>query len=105
MLTKNKDLLTSVKRTFVPIVVALLMSTFLGGYIPMAELQLLATAIVSTGYYVVARVAEKHVSPKFGFLLGAQSAPKYETKTEIESEKFMRCCCGGTECKVYRQVE
>lgn len=76
------NLVTSLIRTYVPIVVGALASYLLTVGINLdadAQLGLVTalTVILQGVYYLVARLLEKKVSPRFGLLLGVASKPKY----------------------------
>lgn len=71
-------MLASLIRTFVPWLVALAgpaAARWLGW--TDADLTTAATMLVSGAYYLVARLAEEHLSPRFGWLLGVAKAPVY----------------------------
>jgi hypothetical protein len=71
------DLAKSYVRTIVPAVVGAIIAWALhhGHDIHGYEAQL--TVVITAGYYGLARLLEHYVSPKFGWLLGAATAPKY----------------------------
>jgi hypothetical protein len=80
----GQQMLASLVRTFVPIVVAFLVDAFarIGVDLPSATAEQTVNALISAGiallYYGVARWLELHKSSKFGWLLGyAKAAPLY----------------------------
>ena len=76
------DMLKSIIRTFVPVVVGLIISWFaqLGIEVPTAALAGVIDAIFVGGYYAIIRVLESK-SPQFGWLLGLPSPPSYTVWT------------------------
>lgn len=75
------DLLISIRRTVVPIVVGAVTGSFLAPYVDPVQLTAVVTGIVSGLYYTVLRVAEaKH--PGLGALLGARKQPVYTDVAE-----------------------
>ena len=78
-MTKNDpDLLISLRRTLVPVVVGFLISQAVraGFDIPADQLTGVIEALVTGGYYAVVRVAEQY-APALGVLLGASKQPRY----------------------------
>jgi hypothetical protein len=75
---KNNDLLTSIIRTGVPLIVGVVVTTLakIGLDIDASLLTPLFTAIVSGAYYAVVRAIEEK-KPKAGKLLGRARPPKY----------------------------
>lgn len=70
------DLLISIRRTVVPIVVGAVTGSFLAPYVDPVQLTAVVSGIVSGLYYTILRVAEaKH--PSLGALLGARKQPVY----------------------------
>lgn len=75
----NKDdLLVSLKRTLVPIIVGVLAASFMGPHVNLGALEHVVSGVVSAVYYVVVRLVEGRV-PAFGVLLGAKKQPVYVT--------------------------
>ena len=75
------DLLISIRRTVVPIVVGAVTGSFLAPYVDPEQLTAVVSGIVSGLYYTVLRVAEsKH--PGLGALLGARKQPVYTDVAE-----------------------
>lgn len=72
------DLLTSLRRTLVPVVVGYLLAQAAraGLNIPADQLTGVIEALVTGGYYAVVRVAEQRW-PALGVLLGASKQPRY----------------------------
>ncbi len=75
MLDKN-DLLVSLKRTLIPIVVGLVAGSFLAGYVDPDALEKVVSGAISAVYYLIIRVLEQRV-PSFGLLLGSKKQPVY----------------------------
>ena len=72
----TSDLLISIRRTVVPIIVGAVTGSFLAPYVDPVQLTAVVSGIVSGLYYTVLRVAEsKH--PGLGALLGARKQPVY----------------------------
>ena len=70
----------SVTRTFVPIVAGALISWLTTANIALdaefeATLTILITAAFTGAYYLLFRLLERYVSPKFGWLLGLAQQP------------------------------
>lgn len=77
----TSDLLISIRRTVVPIIVGAVTSSFLAPYVDPVQLTAVVSGIVSGLYYTVLRVAEaKH--PGLGALLGARKQPVYTDVAE-----------------------
>lgn len=77
----TSDLLISIRRTVVPIVVGAVTGSFLAPYVDPVQLTAVVSGIVSGLYYTVLRVAEaKH--PGLGALLGARKQPVYTDVAE-----------------------
>lgn len=72
----NSDLLVSIRRTVVPIIVGSLLSTFLGGHVDPQALQSVIGGAISAVYYTVIRLLELKL-PELGVLLGARKQPIY----------------------------
>ena len=72
-------MLTSLIRTLVPLIVGFLISipVIAGTGVSSEQLAGLVTALVTAGYYALARFLEAKVSPSFGWLLGKPGAPVY----------------------------
>lgn len=75
MLNKD-DLLVSLRRTLVPMIVGLVAGSFLAGYVNPDALDEVVTGAVTAVYYLVVRVLESKV-PAFGVLLGSRKQPVY----------------------------
>lgn len=79
--------ITSLIRTWTPIIVGSLISWLATRGLSIdknasdAAVTFL-TALIIALYYVVVRLFEKYVSPKFGWLLGMASAPNYPKATD-----------------------
>lgn len=71
------DLAKSYVRTIVPVLVGLVISLALRAGIDLHGYAPEVTAVVTAVYYCAARAAEHYLSPKFGWLLGVASLPKY----------------------------
>jgi len=71
------DVLISIRRTLVPIIVGMVSGSFLAPYLDPKALTAVVSGVVSGLYYTVLRLAEaKH--PAVGRLLGAQKQPTYQ---------------------------
>lgn len=72
-------MLTSLVRTLVPVLVGFLITTLGLGRVGLSEADLTpaVTALVTAVYYIAARALEQYVTPRFGWLLGAPTAPTY----------------------------
>ena len=78
-----KAIWDSLVRTYVPYVVTLIVGALASLGVPLdGELEPALTAALFLGagslYYLLARILETYVSPKFGWLLGLAKAPEYE---------------------------
>lgn len=72
------NLLLSIRRTVVPILVGLIMASFIGNYVSdVQELQNVLSSVIAAVYYAVIRVIETKW-PKIGILLGAKAQPNYK---------------------------
>ena len=72
------DVLISIRRTLVPIIVGMVSGSFLAPYLDPKALTAVVSGVVSGLYYTVLRLAEaKH--PAVGRLLGAQKQPTYSS--------------------------
>lgn len=75
---EKNNLLLSLKRTIVPILVGIIMASFVGKYVEdVQELQNILSSIIAAVYYAVIRVIEIKW-PKIGILLGSKSQPTYK---------------------------
>lgn len=77
-----KNLFDSLVRTFVPIIVGAVISFFVTRGIELdpdveASIFVVLTGAFNGLYYLVVRLFEVYVSPKFGWLLGLAEAPEY----------------------------
>lgn len=82
--------LTSIIRTWVPIIVGSVISWLATRGLSLDKSTADAATVAITGvaialYYVVVRLFEKYVSPKFGWLLGIAKAPQYVAPSKTES--------------------
>ena len=75
MLNKD-DLLVSLRRTLVPMVVGLVGGSFLAGFVDPEALEKVVTGAVTAVYYLVVRLLESKM-PAFGVLLGSRKQPVY----------------------------
>jgi uncharacterized membrane protein YfcA len=75
MLNKD-DLLVSLRRTLVPMIVGLVAGSFLAGYVNPDALDEVVTGAVTAVYYLVVRLLESKM-PVFGLLLGSKKQPVY----------------------------
>lgn len=76
----NPNLLASLKRTLIPIIVGAVVASFLGGYVDPVALERVLSGIISAVYYVVVRFVETKY-PSAGVLLGEKAQPVYEKPT------------------------
>lgn len=72
----DSDLLVSLRRTLVPIIVGALMASFLGSDLDPQALQSVVGGVISAVYYTVVRLLELKI-PGVGVLLGARKQPVY----------------------------
>ena len=75
MLNKD-DLLVSLRRTLVPMIVGLVAGSFLAGYVNPDALDEVVTGAVTAVYYLIVRLLESKI-PVFGLLLGSRKQPVY----------------------------
>lgn len=78
----NSNFVTSLIRTYVPIIAGALISYLLSKGIDLDEgartgLVTFLTALSQGLYYLLVRLFEKYVSPQFGWLLGQAKQVKY----------------------------
>lgn len=83
-----KTLFDSLVRTFTPIIAGAIIGWFVTVGIDLDPEFAPTLIIVITGafqgvYYLVVRLFEKYVSPKFGWLLGLAKPPVYETPEPV----------------------
>jgi len=79
---RKSNLLVSLKRTLVPILVGSTAASFLGPYIDQAVVQSFVSGLISAFYYVSIRFVE-NLWPEAGVLLGSKAQPTYApTKDE-----------------------
>lgn len=78
-LSPVKALLLSLVRTVVPVIVGLLIAgaAKIGVDVDSDQLSALIDSVVVGAYYTLGRLLEQHVSPHFGWLLGAPKQPEY----------------------------
>lgn len=72
----NQDLLVSLRRTLVPMIVGLVTGSFLAQFIDQASLENVISGVVTAVYYLAIRLLESKV-PGFGVLLGSRKQPVY----------------------------
>lgn len=70
------DILVSLKRTLVPMVVGAVAASVIGQWVDLAMLEEIVGSVISICYYTAVRVLETKV-PAVGFLLGARQQPVY----------------------------
>ena len=70
------DVLVSLRRTLVPIIVGSVSGSFLAPYVDPAALTTVVSGVISAVYYGVLRLVEGRV-PAVGVLLGARKQPVY----------------------------
>jgi hypothetical protein len=73
-------MLTWLVRTIVPLIVGVIITKAaqVGFDLPEAAVTDVTVAIVSGAYAVAARLLERYVSPKFGWLFGIAKEPVYD---------------------------
>lgn len=71
------DLAKSYVRTIVPVVVGFLLTLAIKHGVDLSAYTGAVTVAVTVAYYAGARLLERYVSPKFGWLLGLAAAPTY----------------------------
>lgn len=72
----DSDVLDSLKRTLVPIVVGMISASVVGPYVDIRALDDLLAGLIAGAYYTVLRLIEVRV-PQVGVLLGAMRQPYY----------------------------
>lgn len=72
----STDMLDSLKRTLIPIVVGAVMASVVGPFVDESALRDLLSALIAGSYYTVMRVLEVRW-PQVGILLGAARQPRY----------------------------
>lgn len=77
----KENLLVSLKRTLIPIIVGAVAASFLAGYVDPLALERVLSGVISAVYYVVIRFAETKF-PGVGVLLGSKAQPVYDTKKD-----------------------
>jgi hypothetical protein len=71
----TSDLETSLVRTLIPVIVGAVAGWL--AHHGIHEPLVLITSVITYAYYLIARILEHYLSPKFGWLLGAAKAPAY----------------------------
>lgn len=71
------DLAKAHVRTIVPAIVGLVITLALRAGVDLHGYAPFITTAVTAVYYSAARLAEEYVSPRFGWLLGVATKPKY----------------------------
>ena len=80
------DILVSIKRTLVPIIIGAVAGTIIGQWIDQETLQNAIGSIIAGVYYTVVRFIEfKH--PNFGVLLGSKKQPIYVETIKTEDQQ------------------
>lgn len=72
----DNDVLDSLKRTLVPIVVGMISASVVGPYVDIRALDDLLAGLIAGGYYTLLRLIEVRF-PAAGVLLGAARQPIY----------------------------
>ena len=75
MLDKT-DLLVSLKRTLIPVIVGGVAGSFLAGHVDPAALEKVISGAITATYYLAVRLLEARI-PSFGLLLGSRKQPVY----------------------------
>lgn len=81
----------SIIRTVVPLIVGTILTALAALKIDVdeASLTVVITPIVVGLYYIVVRIFEVYVSPKFGWLLGLAKQPEYHAVPSVEASPFV----------------
>ena len=77
------DILVSIKRTLVPIIIGAVAGTFIGQWIDQQTLQNVVGSVIAGVYYTVVRFIE-FKNPSFGILLGSKKQPIYVETIKTE---------------------
>lgn len=77
----DSDLLISIRRTLVPIIVGAVSASFLGSHVDPDALRSVIGGAISATYYTVLRLLELKL-PEVGVLLGAKKQPLYVAPDE-----------------------
>lgn len=72
----DRDVLDSLKRTLVPIIVGMISASVVGPYVDLRALDDLLAGLIAGGYYTVLRLVEVRY-PQVGVLLGSTRQPYY----------------------------
>lgn len=72
----DRDVLDSLKRTLVPIIVGMISASAVGPYVDLRALDDLLAGLIAGGYYTLLRLIEARF-PAAGLLLGAARQPMY----------------------------
>lgn len=72
----SNDVLDSLKRTLIPVVVGAVSASVVGPYVDIPSLRDLLAALIAGGYYTALRLLEVRW-PQVGILLGAPRQPTY----------------------------
>lgn len=76
---QRDNLLVSLKRTLIPIIVGVVAASFVGPYIDQSTLRDFLSGLIAACYYTAIRFVESKW-PEAGLLLGAKRQPVYEEK-------------------------
>ena len=71
------DILLSITRTLVPMIVGAISATFIGPFIDQAQLRDLLAGLIAALYYTAVRFIETKF-PAAGIFLGSRAKPTYE---------------------------
>ena len=84
-------------RTAVPVAAGLLLTQALRlhAHLDQATVTDAVTSGISAGYYALFRVLEKHVHPRFGWLLGLARPPQYAPSGRFPRRALRRFFGGG----------
>jgi len=75
-MNNKEDILVSLKRTLVPIIIGAVGATIVGKWVDPQALENVVGSIIAGLYYTVLRVVESRY-PAFGVLLGSKKQPVY----------------------------
>ena len=77
IISEKDNVLASLKRTLIPILVGMIGASFVGPYIDQATLRDFLAGLIAAVYYTAVRFAETKV-PQVGILLGEARQPEYK---------------------------
>lgn len=95
--TATSSVAPSLVRTVVPYIVGFLASLLAnaGFNVDSAMLTPLVTLVAGSAYYWLARLAEQHISPRFGWFLGLAKQPEYANAIDAASRQVQEALQGA----------